>query len=92
MPGLAPVTGKYVAGAITSLGPSSITVQVTSTGPHDTDLMGQTLTIAITPETVIVVNGQTASSSELRSGDAVALRVVKSPTGYTANSITATTS
>jgi phospholipase C len=92
VPGLAPVTGKYVAGAITSLGPSSITVQVTSTGPRDTDLMGQTLTIAITPETVIVVNGQTASSSELRSGDAVALRVVKSPTGYTANSITATTS
>ena len=92
VPVSAPVTGRFVAGAITAAAGSSITVQVTSTGPRDTYLMGQTLTIGITPETVIVVNGRTASSSALQSGDAVSLRVVKGPAGYTANSITATTS
>jgi phospholipase C len=92
VPASAPVTGRFVAGAITSLGASSITVQVTSTGPHDTGLMGQSLTIAITPETVVVVNGKASSWTALQTGDAVTLRVVKSAGGYAAESVTATTS
>ena len=69
-----PATGMYIAGTITALSPGSVTVQVTATGPHDTDLQGQTLTIAITQTTTVPsmanpdrpTNSKTASPS--RSG------------------------
>jgi hypothetical protein len=71
--------GMLVVGTITALGSSSVTVQVTATGPHDTYLMGQTLTVAIAPSTVV--------QGSLQVGGAVSMRIVKSGGGYTATLI-----
>jgi phospholipase C len=86
------VAGRYVAGSITALGTGTLTVQVTATGPHDTDLQGQTLTIAITPETTTLVNGQAAPPASLQVGEPVSLRIDQNAVGYTANQINAQTS
>ena len=43
LPTPAPAGGMYIAGTSTALGSGSLTVQVTATGPHDTNLEGQTL-------------------------------------------------
>jgi len=91
VPAATPVTGMYIAGTITALTANSLTVQVTTTGPHDTNLQGQTLTIAITQATTILVNGKPGRADELRSGESVSLRIAKSSSGYTANQISATT-
>jgi phospholipase C len=88
----APVTGMYIAGTITSLTPTTLTVQVTSTGPHDTNLQGQTLTITITPATSILINNQAGKASSLRVGEPVSLRIRQTGSGYTANQISAQTS
>ena len=83
------VPGRYPAGSITALGAGSLTVQVTATGPHDTDLQGQTLTIAITPQTTTLVNGQAAPPTNLQVGESVSLRIGQNAAGYTANQINA---
>jgi len=83
--------GMYIAGAITAVGSGVVTVQVTTTGAHDTDLQGQTLTIAITPATTILINGKSAQADGLQTGDSVSLRIRKSAGGYSANQISATT-
>ena len=90
VPATAPVTGMYIAGTITALGTNSLTVQITTTGAHDTNLQGQTLSIAITPKTTILVNGRPGVAGQLQNGEAVSLRIVKTSAGYTANEISAT--
>ena len=92
VPATSPATGMYIAGTITKLGSDSLTVQVTTTGVHDTNLQGQTLTVTITPKTTILVNGQPGGPGQLQSGEAVSLRIVKDSGGYTAHQISATTS
>jgi phospholipase C len=92
VPATPPATGMYIAGTITALGSNSLTVQVTATGSHDTNLQGQTLSVAIEPKTTILINGQPGGQSQLQSGEAVSLRIVKDSGGYTANQISATTS
>jgi phospholipase C len=87
----APVTGMYIAGAITGLTPTTLTVQITATGPHDTNLQGQALTIIISPTTSILINSQPGKAGSLRVGEAVALRIRQTGGGYTANQISAQT-
>ena len=87
----APVTGMYIAGAITSLTPTTLTVQITATGPHDTNLQGQALTIIIGPTTSILINSQPGQAGSLRVGEAVALRIRQTGGSYTANQISAQT-
>jgi phospholipase C len=77
----AKVRGMLVVGTITALGPTSITIQVTGTGPHDTFFQGRTLTVAIAPTTVVQGN--------LQIGGAVSMRIVESGAGYTATAISA---
>jgi phospholipase C len=91
VPAAAPATGMYIAGTITALTANSLAVQVTATGPRDTNLQGQTLTIAITPATTTTVNGQPGRAAELQIGESVSLRIAKGSNGYTANQISATT-
>jgi phospholipase C len=80
VPAPAPVAkGMLVVGTITALTSTSITVQVTGTGPHDTYFHGQTLTVAIGPATVV--------QGSLQVGGAVSMRIVKSAGGYTATEI-----
>jgi phospholipase C len=79
--------GVYVAGAITALTPTSITLQVTTTGPHGTNLEGQTLAVSITPQTTILVRGASAAVAQLHVGDAVALRIRNTAGGYATNQI-----
>ena len=83
------VKGKYVAGALTAVSSASVTVQVTATGPHDTNLQGQTLTAAITRSTVISLDGRTVRASRLAVGDPASLRIVRTPSGWRANEIDA---
>ena len=88
-PAAAPVQGKYIAGTITSLGTGSITVQVTGTGQHDTDLQGQTLSIALTPTTTILINNQPGQAASLQTGEPVTLHIKNTAGGYSANQISA---
>ena len=81
--------GMYAAGTITALGDGSLTVQVTSTGAHDTGLQGRTLTVSIVPTTTILVGGQPGAADQLQTGEAVSLRIVKTSGGYAANEISA---
>src|SRR5579884_874646 len=90
VPSAAPAgPGMAVAGSITSLAGATLTVQVTATGPHDTRLQGQVLTVAITPKTTILIDGRPGSVAALRVGEPVSLRVARSGGGYSANEISA---
>src|SRR5581483_8071798 len=89
VPAATTTKGMYVAGTITTLGSGSLTVQVTSTGPRDTGLQGQTLTVAIVPATTILIAGQPGAAGQLQTGEAVSLRIVKTSGGYSANEISA---
>ena len=80
--------GMYIAGTISSLAQQSITVQVTATGPHDTNLNGKQLTIAVDAGTTITANGKQTQLAELRNGDPVSLRIRAVAGGYTALEIT----
>ena len=86
-----PVSGKYVAGTITAVGPDSLTLQVTTTGPHDTDLQGQALVVAITPQTAVLIDDQPGQAASLQSGETASLRIHASGGGYSANQISAQT-
>ncbi len=85
----APASGRYVAGSITALTADSLTLQVTATGPHDTDLQGQTLVVAITPTTTILINNEPGQATGLQNGEAVSLRIKNSAGSYSANQISA---
>src|SRR5207248_9127473 len=71
--------GMLVTGTITALSSTSVTVQVTGTGPHDTFLQGQTLTIALTPATTVQGTPQV--------GAAVSMRIAGTAGAYRANAI-----
>ena len=79
-----PAKGMYVAGTITALTGSSLRVQVTATGPHDKNLQGQALAVAITSASTILVNGSSAQASSLRIGDSASLRIRRSAGGCVA--------
>jgi phospholipase C len=77
----APASGMYIAGTVTALGAGTINVQVTATGPYDTNLQGRTLTIAVTA----------SQAANLHAGQSVTLRITRRADGsYTANQINAT--
>jgi phospholipase C len=84
--------GKYVAGALTAVGAGSVTVQVTATGPHDPNLQGQTLVVAVTDATTVTLNGKVATLADLRVGDAASLRLAGPADGWRANELDATRS
>jgi len=81
--------GRYIAGTLTAVEPGSVTVQVTATGPHDTNLQGQTLIVALTPNTTILLDGRRAVASRLHVAEAASLHIVATPTGWTANQLQA---
>jgi phospholipase C len=87
IPATAGRAGMYIGGAISTLTPNSVTVAVTATGPHDTNLQGQTLTIAIDAGTTILINGQPANATNLQAGQVVSLRIRRAGSGYIANQI-----
>jgi phospholipase C len=86
------VSGMYIAGAIVALVPGSVAVQVTATGPHDTNLLGQTLPVGIDSSTEILVDGRPASANDLRVGEAASLRIRGAAGAYAANLIDADSS
>jgi hypothetical protein len=90
LPTPAPAGGMYIAGTITALASGSLAVQVTATGPHDTNLEGQTLAIKITPATTILVDGKAGTAAQLQTGESVSLRIAKTANGYAANQISVT--
>lgn len=72
----------WVGGTITALGSSSLTVQVKKTGPYDTVLNGQPVTIQTTSSTVYI-RGKDKTPiqfSDLKVGDGVG--VIFSATGF----------
>ena len=79
--------GKYVAGTLTAISPTSVTVQVTATGSHDTNLQGQTLAVALTAKTVILLNNQPTTTNSLQAGEAATLRVLPAGTRWTATQL-----
>jgi phospholipase C len=83
------VRGMYVAGTLTEVASGSVTVQVTATGARDTNLLGQTLVVAIAPDTEILVDGRPATAADLRAGEATSLRIRGTAGAYTANQINA---
>ena len=87
-----PAVGRYVAGALTAVSPTTVTLQVTATGPRDTNLQGQVLTVALTAKTQITLNGTTAPASALAVGQAVSLRIVRVAVGWQANQVDARSS
>ncbi len=80
--------GKYIAGTIMAVSPHSLTVQVTTTGPHDTNLAGEQLTIVVDGATTITVNGARTQLGALHDGDVVSLRIRAVDGSYTALAIT----
>jgi len=84
--------GRYIAGTLIALTPVSVTVQVTTTGLHDTNLKGETLTVALTPQTTIQLNGRTVQAGNLQVGEAASLRIVAAGAGWTANQLDVLTS
>jgi hypothetical protein len=87
----APATGKLIMGTITALSADSITIQVTGTGAHDTNLQGQTLVIAITPTTTILIDNQPGQAANLQIGEAASLHIQGSAGSFDANQISAQT-
>jgi phospholipase C len=83
------VSGMYIAGTLTQVASTSITVQVTATGAHDTNRLGQTLVVAIAPDTEILIDGRPATAADLRTGEAASLRIRGTAGAYTANRIEA---
>jgi phospholipase C len=86
-----PPVGSIISftGTITALSQSSLTVQVSKTGPHDTALTGTQVTSTIDPTTTILINGQPGQPTSLHNGETAAIRAQITPTGYLAKRITA---
>lgn len=66
------------AGAVTSASSSSVSLDVLMTGPHDTQLLGQTLSVAIDSSTKIVYG---KGQSSIETGDLVGVGALGSSTG-----------
>jgi len=86
--GRAAVAHVWLAGTVTAVGPSSLTLTVSRTGPHDTQLNGQTLVVATAASTA-VTRGKDATSitlGDVKVGDLVGI----SAAGDAASALTAT--
>ena len=80
----------WFAGSVTAVGSDSVSLNVLWTGPHDGQLNGQAVTVAVNSGTKIV-NGKDHSSarlSDIKAGDLVSLRATSSDS--TLVSLTAT--
>ena len=86
-PAPAPGLDKFVAGTITAVGTGTVGVQVTATGPRDTNLLGQTLSVAVTSGTSILVGGQRAAVDAIHVGDSATLRIRGAAGEFTATRI-----
>jgi phospholipase C len=91
VPAIVPGTGLYIAGTLTDVTSTTLTIQVTATNPDDTNLLGQVLTVGLTPTTVIRIDGATAPASSLKVGDYASLRMTQSGSSYTATRLYAET-
>jgi hypothetical protein len=69
------------------VGPNTLGVQVTATGRHDTNLLGQSLSVAVTSDTAILVGGRRAAIDSIHVGDSAALRIRGAAGGFTATRI-----
>jgi hypothetical protein len=79
----------WFAGAVTAVGSSSLSVDVLWTGPKDGQLNGTTVTVAVTPTTVITGKDQAPEQlSDIIPGDLVGLRATSADA--TLSSLTAT--
>ena len=80
----------WLAGSVSAVGSSSLTVDVLVTGTHDDQLKGQTVTLAVDASTEIVSGKDKAPAqlSDLKSGDLVGLRATT--TDKTLSALTAT--
>jgi phospholipase C len=63
--------GAQVVGVITHLRPSSVRVQVTSTGPEDEALLGRVVELPLARHMPLYLDGRSATRAVLRVGDAV---------------------
>jgi phospholipase C len=86
-PAPAPGLGKFVAGTITAVGSGTVGVQVTATGRHDANLLGQILSVAVTSDTAILVGGRRAAIDSIHVGDSATLRIRGAAGGFTATRI-----
>ena len=71
--------GYYASGGLTAIGKGTITVQITSTGLNDTDLMGKLLTVYLAPATPVYIGDHLASRSVLKVGAPVGLGLYAGP-------------
>jgi len=80
----------WFAGSVTTVGSDSVSLNVLWTGPHDGQLNGQTVTVAVNSDTKIVngKDGSSAQLSDIQSGDLLGLRAASSDSTLT--SLTAT--
>ena len=80
----------WFAGSVASVGSDSVSLNVLWTGPHDGQLNGQTVTVAVNSDTKIVngKDGSSAQLSDIQSGDLLGLRAASSDSTLT--SLTAT--
>jgi phospholipase C len=80
--------GLYVKGIITTApNHGTVSLQVSATGPDDTNLLGQTLQIIVTFATTVLRNGQLSDPSALQLGETISARITKSDGRYTATQI-----
>ena len=80
----------WFAGSVTTVGSDSVSLNVLWTGPHDGQLNGQTVTVAVNSDTKIVngKDGSSAQLSDIKPGDLLGLRAAASDSTLT--SLTAT--
>jgi hypothetical protein len=64
----------WIGGSISALGANSLTVRVEKSGPRGEALRGKQVTVALEPETKIMLEGKPASFAELKVGDRVGLQ------------------
>jgi hypothetical protein len=80
----------WFAGSVVSVGSDSITVQVTKTGKHDTQLNGQTLTVPVSSSTQFL-RGEAKTPialGDIKTGDRVGIET-QSPNGDLSRGMTA---
>src|SRR3979490_2669146 len=65
------------AGSVSSVGSSSVTVNVLLTGKHDTELNGQTVTVSVTADSELVSGKDKTpiALGEIKAGDLVGIHV-----------------
>jgi hypothetical protein len=75
----------WFAGSVTAVGSDSVSLSVLWTGPHDGQLNGQAVTVAVNSDTKIV-NGKDhspAQLSDIKPGDLVSMRATSSDSALT---------